>query len=56
MAKARWLENRPGVTVCWGETELPKFLDNRNQQSRGPQLSEFASGSLVEKLHEYIHR
>ncbi|PPD12382.1 glycosyltransferase [Methylophilus sp.] len=56
LATARWLDNRPGVTVCWEESELPSLLDRRQQQSSAPQLSEFASGPLIEKLHDYIHR
>lgn len=56
MATARWLSDRPGVTVCWEEMDLAKLLDNRHKQSTGPQLSEFATGSLVEKLQAFIHR
>lgn len=55
LATARWLENRPGVTVCWDELELPDLLDRRQQQPTAPQLSEFASGSLIDRLRDYIH-
>lgn len=56
MATARWLQNRPGVTVCWEEADLAKVLDNRNRSSAIPQLSEFADGILIERLRDYIHR
>lgn len=55
MATARWLNDRPGVTVCWEETDIGTLLDQRHSRATGPELSEFASGALIEKLSQYIN-
>ncbi|WP_169140505.1 glycosyltransferase [Aromatoleum toluolicum] len=53
-ATARWLDGRPGVSVAWSEDEVAARLDERHRLSVGPQLAEFASGQLIERLDAYI--
>lgn len=55
MATAKWLDSRPGVTVCWDESTLAEMLDNRNHKGRAPELPEFAAGTLIEKLAAFIN-
>lgn len=55
LATARWLDRRPGVTVCWDEASLAELLDSRKLKTQAPELPEFASGTLIEKLRAYIN-
>lgn len=54
LATARWLSERPGITVAWSETDLSILLNKRRTQAPGGSISEFAAGSLIEKLITYI--
>jgi len=54
LATARWLDGRPGIYVAWDETEISTKLDVRHALTIGPQLSECASGSLIERLTTYL--
>lgn len=54
LATARWMEGRPGVAVVWDETMVDQALERRFSLEGGPEIPEFASGPLVEKLARFI--
>jgi UDP-N-acetylglucosamine transferase subunit ALG13 len=54
MATAKWLSDRPGITVAWTEEELLKHLDSSSSISAGPKLPDVCTGPLVTKLAQFI--
>lgn len=54
MATAKWLCNRPGITVAWAETEIAEKLDSRDDLSVGEGISDDANPELIERLRSYF--
>ena len=55
LATAKWLENIPGISVAWNESEIESFLYNRDTLIGGVGISEFASPDLIKHLKAYIN-
>jgi UDP-N-acetylglucosamine transferase subunit ALG13 len=55
-ATAKWLGDRPGVTVAWEAGELAGLLDRRAALPTGEGLPESASPELIGRLKEYFGR
>lgn len=54
VATAKWLQDRPGITVASDEATLHQLLDNRHQMQGSKGISEFASDALIGKLRAAI--
>lgn len=54
-ATAKWLENRPGITVAWEAAEVGALLDLRAELHAGTDISEYASVELISSLRNFIH-
>lgn len=55
LATARWLENKPGVTVAWDEAELAQRLDRLDQLSPASRIDATASPELIARLASFIN-
>ncbi|MBN8486321.1 MAG: glycosyl transferase family 28 [Burkholderiales bacterium] len=55
MATAKWLSNRPGITVAWDERELMAKLDDPAVFAPAPTLAAQASGPLIDRLAAYLN-
>lgn len=56
LATARWLATRPGISVAWEADEIAAQLENRADLVAGPGLPEVATGPLVDRLADWIHK
>jgi len=54
LATAKWLGDRPGVTVAWDEQQLSASLSQRDLLSAGSGISDFASDELIQRLGAFI--
>lgn len=55
LATAKWLGNKPGVTVAWEAEEVAHLLDARFGLRGGDGISEFASPELIASLKNFIY-
>jgi UDP-N-acetylglucosamine transferase subunit ALG13 len=55
LATAKWLGNKPGVTVAWEAEDVARLLDARFGLQGGDGISEFASPELIANLKKFIH-
>jgi UDP-N-acetylglucosamine transferase subunit ALG13 len=55
MATAKWLENRPGITVAWETADVAPLLDLRTRLCGGKGIPEYASAELISRLRTFIH-
>lgn len=55
LATAKWLGDRPGVTVAWEVEDVARLLDCRANMQGGEGVSEFASPELINNLKNFIH-
>ena len=53
-ATAKWLGDRPGVSVAWEVEELIELLDRRGELAAGDGISEYASPELLKRLGDFI--
>ncbi|RZI85840.1 MAG: glycosyl transferase family 28 [Rubrivivax sp.] len=54
LATARWMVQRPGVTVAWDEQEVVNCLNRRDAIATGGRIPDVASGPLVDRLRQFI--
>jgi UDP-N-acetylglucosamine transferase subunit ALG13 len=54
LATARWMAERPGVTVAWDEHEVVDSLNRRDAIAAGGSIPEVASDPLVPRLRDFI--
>jgi len=54
LATAKWLGDKAGVKVAWGEDELVALLGSRETLRAGDSISDFASPELIANLRNFI--
>lgn len=54
MATAKWLCNKPGITVVWTESEIGERLDSREALPAGEGICDDANPELIARLQSYF--